>query len=92
MAVTRAGNTIVMTADADVVAGPLRIFSTKIVAGAGGMTINLRKGTVSGGKVATMVAGNSTTTVEYVEIPFITGANLYLEIAAGSGTVYLYLK
>lgn len=89
MAVVRAANVISASADADVIAGPLRLCGIKGVAGAGGLTVALRKGSVSGAILHTMVLGASEDLFEDVVLR-VPSAGLYVQISAGAGSIYLY--
>jgi hypothetical protein len=91
MAVTRNENVILATADADLIAGPLNICGVKVVGGASGATVNLKSDQVTGGTVLySSTVGNNAE--KYEEVYFRARGGLYVNISAGGGTVYLYLK
>lgn len=91
MAVTTAGNVWKMAANADVIAGPTRFEGgVKVVAGAAGCTINIRKENVSGVVMFSKVLGANAEIFE--KLPLISAKGLYLEIAAGAATVFLHSK
>lgn len=91
MAVTRNENLILSTADADLIAGPLNVCGVKVVGGASGATVNLKSDQVTGGLVLySSTVGNSSEKFEQVE--FRARGGIYVNISAGGGTVYLYLK
>lgn len=89
MAVVRSANVISLGANADLAAGPLRTDTIAVQAGAGGVTLNLRKGSVTGAILYSLVLpanGNVTDSLK-LRVP---QAGVYLEISAGAATVYLY--
>jgi hypothetical protein len=90
MAVTRTLNVIKATADADTIAGAGVICGIKVVGGAGGMTVNLKKTNTSGTIAYTCTVGNSSEKFE--EVRLVCDGTLYVNVSAGSGTIYLYLK
>jgi len=90
MAVTRAGSVVLATADADSITGPLRICGVKLVGGAGGATVNLKDGGTSGTVLYSSTVGNSSEKFEEVDIR--APSSVYVNISAGGGTIYLYLK
>lgn len=94
MAVTRAGNTIIATADGDSITGPLRIGAIKIVGGGSGMTVNLKKNGTSGLVVYTGTVGNSAEKLDQGadELINFRGTSLYVNVSAGSGSIYIYLR
>lgn len=89
MAVVRSANVISATANADVIAGPLRIEQVNIAAGAGGLTVRLRKGSVSGAILLEAVVAASTTQNLDSSL-YVPAAGIYVEVVAGAGTVFLY--
>lgn len=91
MAVTRAANVVKATADADVITGHLIIEGIKVVGGASGMTVNLKKTDSSGTIVYTATVAADSESFEDVNLK-IHGSGLYVNVSAGGGTVYLYLK
>lgn len=88
MAVVRSANIISASANADVIEGPLRLDKISVQAGAGGLTIRLRKGVVGGAVLFEEVLGAN----EYHNSDYklrVPAVGLYVEIAAGAGTIYL---
>ena len=89
MAVVRSANVVSASANADVVAGPIRVEEINVQAGAGGITIRVRKGVVGGAVLFEAVLGANVllNSASRLRIP---AAGAYIEIAAGSGTIYFY--
>lgn len=91
MAITRAGNNVILsTADADSIAGPLRVKSVKVVGGASGMTVKLKDAGTSG--VVLYSSTVAADTEKWEEVSFRSPGAIYVNISAGGGTVYIYLK
>lgn len=91
MAVTSRESVRLSTADADTIAGPLSVCGVKIVGGGSGMTVNLKSDQVTGGAILyTSTVGASAEKFE--EVKFTARGGIYVNIAAGSGTIYLYLE
>lgn len=84
----RSANVISASANADVITGPLRTGGLKVVAGAGGIAVNLRKGVVGGAILHTVTLAANAQLFEELELR-VPAAGVYVEISAGSGTVYL---
>lgn len=91
MAVTRAANVVKATANADVITGHLIIEGIKVVGGASGITVNLKKTDTNGAVVYTKTLAADSESFEDVNLK-IHGSGLYVNISAGGGTVYLYVK
>jgi hypothetical protein len=91
MAITRANNVIILAANADTLSENVKVRGIKLVGGAGGATVNLKKTNNSGVIAYTSTVGNSAEKYEEVNLE-VHGAPLYLNVSAGSGTVYLYLE
>jgi lysophospholipid acyltransferase (LPLAT)-like uncharacterized protein len=89
MAIARAGNMISASADADTISGPVRVCGIKVVAGAGGITVNLRKGSVGGTIMYTSTLAANAQVFEELELQ-VPAAGIYVQISAGAGVVYLY--
>lgn len=89
MSVVRSANVISANANADVITGPVRTEEMEIQAGAGGLTIRLRKGVVGGAVLFEAVLG-ANESHNYALRLRVPQAGIYVEIAAGAGTVYLY--
>jgi hypothetical protein len=91
MAVTRNETVILSTADADTIAGPLNVVGVKVVGGSSGATVNLKAEAVTGGVVLySSTVGNNVEKFE--QVTFRARGGLYVNISAGGGTVYIYLK
>lgn len=89
MAVVTSGNVHSMAANGDTIARAIRVEEINIQAGAAGATIRLRKGVVGGAVLfeAVLAANENKNYSSRLRIP---NAGVYLEIAAGAATVYLY--
>lgn len=84
----RSANVISASANADVITGPLRLCGVKTVAGAGGITVNLRKGVVGGAILHTVTLAANAQLFEELELR-VPAVGIYVEISAGGGTVYV---
>lgn len=89
MAVVTSANVISLSADTDKWSNTLRTDSIHIQAGAGGYTIALRKGSVAGAILFQAVLG-ANESHEYTVKLRVPQSGLYLQVTAGTGTVYLY--
>lgn len=89
MAVVRSANVISLSADGDVATGPLRTDTIAVQAGGAGVTLNLRKGSVAGAILYSIIlaANGNTTDSNKLRVPV---AGVYLQITAGAATVFLY--
>jgi hypothetical protein len=93
MAVTRAQTVIKATADADVITGPIDIIAIRVAAGGSGITVNLKDGGVTGGNIVwTQILAANGVQTDYLEKLRIDANGLYVNISAGGGTVYLYVR
>jgi hypothetical protein len=89
MSVVRSANVISANANADTIEGPLCIESIRVSAGAGGITLALKKKDNSGSTLFECILGANAQ--ETSETPlYVPQAGLYVAITAGSGTIYLY--
>lgn len=90
MAVTRVGNVWSATADGDIFTNMVDVKGIKVVGGGSGITVNLKKASSTGSTLYSAIVATSTERFEQVELRSPKG--IYVNISAGSGTVYLYLR
>jgi hypothetical protein len=91
MAATFKEHVIISSTDGDTYTGQVRVKGVKVVGGAGGATVNLKSGAVTGGTILySTTVGNSAEKFE--EVKFRSKDGLYINISAGSGTVYIYIE
>jgi hypothetical protein len=84
----RKESVIISSTDGDTISSQLGICGIKVVGGAGGATINLKAGTTI---IYSCTVGNSAEKFEEVHMR-IGSAGLTVNIASGSGTIYIYTK
>jgi hypothetical protein len=91
MAVTRDNNVIMVGATADTITGHHLIQSIKVVGGASGATVSIRRTNVSGAILYTKTVAANTESLEEANIRN-HGGTLYFEITGANGNAMLYLK
>lgn len=88
---SRKRNVIVTSADGDTITDPQTISGIKVIGGASGITWNLKD--PGGNIVYQAVVGNSSSSFDKFEECWHAGAGVFTgNIAAGSGTVYIYVQ
>lgn len=89
MAISQNETVVLSSTNADTVDGPVRVEGIKVVGGAGGMTVKLRADQSASGTILyECTVGASAEKFEQVE--FKARGGLYINITAGSGTIYIY--